>query len=684
MGSATDRGGERNIGNAGREGAGAQSTIAPGKQVRTTGFEAASDTDGAEAKSFVSRGNSSDIPGMDDWTMTPDLAAAMGLGVSASADLRANSSVGQGPGTSTQQRPLQRSESGRPSSGFGTSSGGNTKPEINSPKTAINKPGFIDHSDGSNLRTGPAEAGGATVRPLPLPPATRVFVSGVHPSAPQWWYVTAFLPDEIVRGYVQDFRVTTDLPEPLAKLHQVKAGDTAESLAVQEFKGGVRDGHDLRYYENVLLKVNQDKGRAGVVGTFQSPGLFGGGGNNVQLVAGHRIWLVSPGYAHALEGVVPDGSLTNGGYAKVKRFAGHITDILKSVTQSPEFFLEVAGEFAQAIAEHLAAIVGIVAGFIAAEAFSAFLAATPTGVGQVIAVMIQLALAAFGAHGMVQAGVQAMSHGTRWLTLAWTAQGKEPQLNAASKEFLKMLVAIAMAALAYVGAKGNFGNALKVADSMPIPMPALAVAGGGQMGSEGASTAVALGEHGPLTGLGASGAMMVNQEGERGPSGGAADPATAQQELARIKEQLKEGALSGKEKSRLRARKNELQEQLGVKHSEPDVSTSNAPKRKAEGLSPGKNFKQHFLDHRSDIEKALDLRLPKLKDGGGEVLLQHLEQGINDGTFKFIGKGTLKKGEESMNIYRGRGLTVVTKESGEWVTALATGEGLDLAIRIVP
>jgi hypothetical protein len=49
-----------------------------------------------------------------------------------------------------------------------------------------------------------------------------------------------------------------------------------------------------------------------------------------------------------------------------------------------------------------------------------------------------------------------------------------------------------------------------------------------------------------------------------------------------------------------------------------------------------------------------------------------------------VGKGTLKKGEEVMNIYRGNGLTVVTKESGEWVTAITFGEGLDLAIRIAP
>jgi len=33
-----------------------------------------------------------------------------------------------------------------------------------------------------------------------------------------------------------------------------------------------------------------------------------------------------------------------------------------------------------------------------------------------------------------------------------------------------------------------------------------------------------------------------------------------------------------------------------------------------------------------------------------------------------------------MHIYRGQGLTVVTKASGEWVTLLKSGEGMDLAM----
>jgi hypothetical protein len=369
---------------------------------------------------------------------------------------------------------------------------------IDPPQPGIDRPGFIDNDDGANIRTGPAERGGVTLTATPLPPATRVFVSGRHPEARAWWYVTAFLPGTIVRGYVQDFRVNTDLPEPTARLYQIKAGDTAERLAVQEFSAAIRDGHDLRYYENVLLAVNRAKNRAGVTGTFQDPGVLGGGANNIQLEAGRRIWLVSPAYARAQEGEVPDGSLTGGLHARARRVLGHIDDLVQSVTESPRYLGVIAGEYAGAIEEHLPEIVGITAGFLLAESASAFLAATPTGVGQLAAAVIQLGLAAFGAKVAIDTCVQALEHGAQWLTLAWTAHGDPAQRASASKEFLKMLVSIALAALAVAGVRGDAGKGLKVAGAIEIQPPRLgwpamatadgAVAAGGPVFTPGSIT----------------------------------------------------------------------------------------------------------------------------------------------------------------------------------------------------
>lgn len=394
----------------------------------------------------------------------------------------------------------------------GSTSGPSPSHDVELPNADIDKPGFIDNSAGANIRTGPAETGGKTLRATPLPPATRVFVSGTHPSAPAWWYVTAYLHDKtMVRGYVQGPRVNIELPEPFAELRQLVGGETAEGLAKEKFGGAVTDGHDLRYYENVLLHVNH--GRAGINGTYQDPRILGGGSNNIQLVAGHRIWLVSAEYAKALQSVVPSGSLTGGAVAKVKRFAGHLQDILHSVTESRSQFDEVAGGFAQAIRDHLPEIIGITAGFLMAEATSMFLAAAPTGVTQAVAVVIQLALSAFGAAGLVQAGIEAMKHGTAWLTAAWTAHGKPEAIAVASKEFLRMLVAIAMAALNYLGAKGNYGSALKIARSMPTSgLPALATAVSGTAGRSGASAGVSIG---PSTGaIGAAGNVMHRVDDE--------------------------------------------------------------------------------------------------------------------------------------------------------------------------
>jgi hypothetical protein len=388
-----------------------------------------------------------------------------------------------------------------------TSSGtASHKLQIAPPKGSIDKAGFVDNSKGALLYNKPAELDGEVVRDVPLPPATRVFVSGTHPRLAHWWYVTAYLEQTMLRGYVEDSRVNTDLPEPLAELRQLVGGETAEGLAKEKFGGAVTDGHDLRYYENVLLYVN--RGRAGVVGKYQDPGILGSGNNNIQLVAGHRIWLVSAGYAKALESVVPSGSLTGGAVAQARRFVGHLEDILHSVTESRHHFGEVAGEFAQVIRDHLPEIIGITAAFLAAEAASMFLAVAPTGVSQAAAVVIQLALTAFGAAGMVQAGVEALAHGSTWLTTAWTAKGRPEVIAEASKAFLRMLVAVAAAATSYLGAKGNYRNALTIANEMPtggLPMPATAssAANGGAHAGTGVSIS-------PSTGaLGAAGAAAT-------------------------------------------------------------------------------------------------------------------------------------------------------------------------------
>jgi hypothetical protein len=207
-------------------------------------------------------------------------------------------------------------------------------------------------------------------------------------------------------------------------------------------------------------------------------------------------------------------------------------------------------EYAQAIRDHLPEIAGIVAAFIMAEATSAFLAATPTGVGQIAAVVIQLALAAFGAAGIVQAGLEAVKHAGEWLTLAWTAKGKDEKIAAASIEFLKMLVSVAIAALSYAGVKGNYGNALKIASSMPTGgLPALAVAGGGQIGGgAGVGTGVLIGPSTGSIGTAGNAMMQADKDGGRGSSEDeAATKKAAERKAAEdaAKEHVHQGGIEG-------------------------------------------------------------------------------------------------------------------------------------------
>jgi hypothetical protein len=74
----------------------------------------------------------------------------------------------------------------------------------------------------------------------------------------------------------------------------------------------------------------------------------------------------------------------------------------------------------------------------------------------------------------------------------------------ASKEFLRMLVAIAIAALSYTGAKGNYRNAIKIANKFPTGgLPAFATATNAPRGGAQAGAGVSIG---PGTGaLGATG-----------------------------------------------------------------------------------------------------------------------------------------------------------------------------------
>ena len=99
-------------------------------------------------------------------------------------------------------------------------------------------------------------------------------------------------------------------------------------------------------------------------------------------------------------------------------------------------------------------------------------------------------------------------------------------------------------------------------------------------------------------------------------------------------------------------------------------------------ITAGKIFKDHFIRHKGLLSAVTGKSYRKLKDHGPEFLAD-LTALVDNGTLKHVGLGTLKAGMDAGNIFRGEGLTLVTKVDGEFWTLLKSGEGLDKAIQMI-
>jgi hypothetical protein len=96
----------------------------------------------------------------------------------------------------------------------------------------------------------------------------------------------------------------------------------------------------------------------------------------------------------------------------------------------------------------------------------------------------------------------------------------------------------------------------------------------------------------------------------------------------------------------------------------------------------GNNFKDHFIRHKNLLSALTGKNYKKYKTHGQEFL-DDIQKIINDGKVKYVGQGTLKKGQGSLHIYRGNGVTLAVKDSNEFVTLLRSGEGMDVAIKML-
>ncbi|WP_162929098.1 polymorphic toxin-type HINT domain-containing protein [Streptomyces sp. YIM 130001] len=114
-----------------------------------------------------------------------------------------------------------------------------------------------------------------------------------------------------------------------------------------------------------------------------------------------------------------------------------------------------------------------------------------------------------------------------------------------------------------------------------------------------------------------------------------------------------------------------------------DLSADEVKDARSKQVGEGdpKKFKDHYQRHKQLVGDALGKKYKKLKDDG-PAFREDISKGIKDGTFDLVGKGTLKKGEPEGLVYRGRGVTIVLRENGDFWTALKSGEGLDNGIEI--
>jgi hypothetical protein len=189
--------------------------------------------------------------------------------------------------------------------------------ELNNPWKAgieVSRPGLIQTSDGANLHPDPSLA--TTTERLGL--NARVWVER---SVAGFYFVVS---DTGSSGFVQQARVTLDLPDAAAKLYTIQSGETALDIVKKFYKADAQGwGQDERFFVNVLVFVNQDKQRKGIYKPDPE-----GGWDATQTIADRTIWIPSLAYATALKGKVSSGSLSYETWSTVKDIAVAVGDFL--------------------------------------------------------------------------------------------------------------------------------------------------------------------------------------------------------------------------------------------------------------------------------------------------------------------------------------------------------------------
>lgn len=183
----------------------------------------------------------------------------------------------------------------------------------------VRKFGIAYKPEGVNLREKPSP----TARVLKhLPFNTRVFVASQENG---WLLVTT---DDGRFGYCVATHITTNLPEPNAKIHWIEHGQSALKISQKYYGGKAEWGSDHRFYVSGLVYANQGAGRRGIFKPNPNADW-----SMTQVLTGTMIWVPSLEFLKSLRGKIPSGSISHAAWEAAKT----------AIQAAADFTLGVAG-----------------------------------------------------------------------------------------------------------------------------------------------------------------------------------------------------------------------------------------------------------------------------------------------------------------------------------------------------
>jgi len=168
-----------------------------------------------------------------------------------------------------------------------------------------NEAGIVYQEEGANVRNSPVK--GATLLKH-LNQNEKVFILKHNPKS-KWYAVTT---DDGVFGYVADWLIWRNLPEPNVNVLKIPSGRSAIGIA-EEFYGDKFKswGNDLRFVVNALAFANNREDHNGI----GKPGIFKPNGNDqswadTEVTKDVYIWLPSASFLDSLRDKVSSGSIS--------------------------------------------------------------------------------------------------------------------------------------------------------------------------------------------------------------------------------------------------------------------------------------------------------------------------------------------------------------------------------------